>query len=459
MSITPAGILAILISFYIIITKKRIDKIVMALFTFNLLYEGFVNVGYFAALSGQIFKVPDYLQIVTAVFAAVIFLRRPSAKWTVFALTIITSVVLLIFLPFDELVRTFNGVDFINNEKYMHYPSFDLQCVKTSLRLLCFTWNFSAVMRIMTKEDWERIREKYFKLGRFVICFAWFEFVFKNLFGGANLMISVFTAFFGADNAVVVNLSRNGFKVIMGFNNEPSQFAMMLFSYLIIYIIGKEWENQTRRQIWITLSAFGVMILCGSFRPVGMIPILILIYMVVSKKSTNSILAVFGLSIGLILLDTFGMVEYYASRLGRAFQFLVSLDPTGIGGGEAGRLYTIVEAFGVFIKRPLFGIGPGQTFAYGFVPSMLAMTGIFGLMAWYWLMFGKEHGISSANSKTKTNLIITFIISLSWIYTDSIAIGYSIYVIAIILEMKRAAFWKTDIPPKEAKMSGRLENA
>lgn len=442
---TIASVIVCIITIYIVFTKRYVSRILISLFALNLIYEGFINTGYFAIISGQIFKVSDFLQLVMAAFSAVIICKRFPPKLFLYMLVITASVICVILCPFNEMVRTFDGVDYINNAKFMHIPVFDMQCLKTTLRLLCFGWNSAAILLTIRKERWEELRKQYFKFGRIVICYAWIEFVIKNFLGGAQIIKRLFAIIFGVDATIMTGLSRNGLNVIIGFNNEPSQFTMMLFSYLIIYIIGKEWENQTSKQKWITLSAFLLMILSGSFRPIGMIPILILLYMVVSKKPLNSIIIACVVCITLVVLNSFGMIEYYAARLGRTFEFLSTLDPSGIGGGEASRLATIVEAFKVFAKRPILGIGPGETFAYGFIPSMLVMTGLFGTMSWYALIFGRSSGVSLVNNETKTNLILLLIISISWIYTDSIAIGYSIYVLAIALEMKRSVYWTHNV--------------
>lgn len=435
MSITLAGAIVAVLTFYLFLTKARnAERLLISLFGLNLLYEGFINVGYFLIVSGQTFKVPDFLQFVMAFISVVILLYRGFDKnLCLFLLTIIISVFALVVFPLRELVRTFNGVDFINNMKYMHYPAFDLQTVKTSIRLMCFAVNGVAISKCINKEQWKIIKTKYLLAGRVVICYAWGEFILKNIFH-LSITQSVIYYIFGSDTSIMTALSRNGVSVIIGFNNEPSQFAMMLYSYLIIYIISHEWEIQTRGQRYLTYSSIVLMILCGSFRPVAMLPILIILYLIAYGKPKQYIIIMMVVYSTLVLLQTLGFLDYYVTRLSRAFYFLRTGD-LSIGGGEAGRLYTIFEAIHVFAKRPLFGIGPGQTFAYGFIPSMLAMTGIIGLATWYKMIFGTIGRIFRIIDRKKWLLIVSAI-SVSWIYTDSIAIGYSIYVIGIALEIR-----------------------
>lgn len=429
-----AGIAILIYSIYIVLNRRRVNIILIELFALNLCYEGFINVGYFVSIGGQIFKVPDYLQFLMVIFSLMILMKQQHGlKLAAFIFLLGLSVVWLIVDPFGELVKTFNGVDFVNNLEYMHYPSFDLQTIKTTTRLICFAVNAMAVAVCIDGETWEQIKERYFKLGRIVISYAWCEFILKNILH-VSFTENLIRVLFGSDTSIMTNLNRNGLSVIIGFNNEPSQFAMMLFSYWILYILSKEWLKQSRVERNITISSLLLMILCGSFRPVGMYPILILLYLIVTEKPSKAIVIFGVVAIGIGILSMTGMTDYYLGRLTRAFDFLKTGDNT-IAGGEAGRLSTIVEAFKVFLKRPLFGIGPGQTFAYGFIPSMLVMTGAAGTISWYNLMFC---GIGElfTNVKSQKWFWILLVISFAWIYTDSIAIGYSIYVLGIAFVFK-----------------------
>lgn len=435
MSTTLAGILIGVISFIIIIRNVRdVRYILIDLFALNLIYEGFVNVGFFVKVSSQTFKVPDFLQFAMAFFSILVLLRRrANVRLMGFIISILISGAVLALFPYGELVRTFNSVDRINNLKYMHYPSFDLQTVKTSVRLICFAVNATAITSIIDSEVWQKIKKRYFAAGRFVICYAWVEFFLKNIFH-STITEKIIYIIFGSDTSTMTALSRNGLSVIIGFNNEPSQFAMMLYSYLIIYIISKEWLEQSRFQKTLTCSSLLLMIVCGSFRAVAFLPILVVLYLIASEKPYQIIVVACVVSFGIIILDTLGLSDYYLTRLSRAFYFIRTGD-TSIGGGEAGRLYTILEAFQVFLKRPIVGIGPGQTWAYGFIPSMLVMTGAVGLITWYNLIFGY---ISNLHHVVKRNkwLFMILVISISWIFTDSIAIGYSIYVMGIAFSIR-----------------------
>lgn len=442
MSITIAGaFIAVYVLLIIFTCGRNAELLLIRLFTLNLIYEGFINVGYFITVGGQLFKVADFLQFICVFISVGILLRKGTPSRLVgFILAIILSVVMLLIHPYGELVRTFNGVDFVNNLKYMHYPSFDLQTVKTSVRLICFTINGTAVALCLDAEKWNFILNKYLKFGRLVIGYAWIEFFLKNILH-VSITQNIIQFVFGSDTSIMTSLVRNGLRVVIGLNNEPSQFCMMLYSYLIIYIISKSYLYQTRGQNRLTTSGFVLMLLCGSFRAVGLLPILLILYLIVSNKPIQGVVITFLVSIAIMVLSLSGALDYYYMRLGNAISFVQTLDAT-IAGGEAGRLNTIVEAMSVFLKRPLLGIGPGQTFAYGFIPSMLAMTGLLGLVTWYKVIFGAIGNVSKT-SKTDYWFLIITAISISWIYNDSIAIGYSIYVLAIAYIIRFCQFDRT----------------
>lgn len=441
MTITIAGALIAVCVVYLFVTNMhRAETLLLRLFAINLIYEGFINAGYFITLSTQSFRVADLLQFVCAFLGVIILLKKGVPGGLIaFVAAVLMSVAMLLLDPLKELVRTFDGIDFVGNMKYMHYPSFDLQTVKTSLRLSCFAINATAVAVCITRDHWEKLLALYLKAGRLVILYAWAEFVLKNIIH-TSLTDMVISYVFGVDRTIMSELERNGLFVITGFNNEPSQFCMMLYSYYLVYLMSRGYKKQTKGQIYLTLSGLVQMLLCGSFRIVGLLPVLLVLYMIVNRKSSRSILLVCAVFLALVVLYFTGALDYYLARLERALLFTETLD-SSISGGEAGRLNTIVEAFQVFTKRPLLGIGPGQTFAYGFIPSILAMTGIVGLVTWYVLMFGTVGQLGRSKEQGRWFMML-LVISISWIYTDSISVGYSIYVIPMALSIR----YETDVP-------------
>lgn len=435
MAISITGIITILIVVYIIFKKIKVEKIIISLFAFNLFYEGFTNIGYFVKFDLILFKVPDLLQFLIAIFSLVYFLKHKRiSKFVVFfVLSILISVISINLFPYEHLVRTFDSLDYYNNLEYMHYVSIDIQVIKTSLRLIVFIWNAWAIASIITSLEWEKINEKYIKIGIIVIIISWGEFILKNLFG-----LFIFSDFinyiFGSDLKTITELTRNGFFVVSGFNNEPSQFTMMLYSYLLIYIISNHTMKRNKYYNFTALSSIVLMLLSSSFRVVAIIPVLLIVLLVKEGRYRTITIAIAASALIAVVMIYTGFADYFLFRLGRTFQFLQTLDPQGISGGEATRLNTIVEAMQAFKSRILFGLGPGTTWAYGFIPSMLVMTGIAGTFLWYKVLFN-EIGHLSFNKLNKS-LFIICLISVSWIFTDSIGIGYSIYVLAIALSFK-----------------------
>ena len=121
MSFTVAGTLVAIIVVYLFFTKMdRAETLLLSLFTVNLLYEGFINVGYFIQTSGQVFKVADFMQFVCVFLSLIILVKRGFKVGLVaFVAAVLMSVVMLLINPLRELVRTFNGADFVNNTKYI----------------------------------------------------------------------------------------------------------------------------------------------------------------------------------------------------------------------------------------------------------------------------------------------------------------------------------------------------
>ncbi|MBM6839390.1 hypothetical protein H9X77_14430, partial [Clostridium saudiense] len=86
------------------------------------------------------------------------------------------------------------------------------------------------------------------------------------------------------------------------------------------------------------------------------------------------------------------------------------------------RVVTLIESYKLFLKRPLFGMGLGTTYAFGFMPTMLATTGMMTFIAWFKLMF-KTIG---EYAKNKKNLIIIIALIATWNLQGQMEPAYSL---------------------------------
>ncbi len=440
MTITIAGYLTIAYIIYLFYRSRGLGDLLISLFAFNLIFEGFVNIGYFAIIGNTLFKIPDLLQFVMAFVSFFVYFNAGERKARMPLGLILFIIILLInfiniqFFPYDKLVRTFNAADRVNDMAFMHYPEVNVQYIKTSVRMLTFLWNAFAVAKVITEERWEIIKSAFIKFGFLLIGWGYLEFILRNVIGTSEFT-GVLNALFGNDSSIINELRRNEVNVIVGLNNEPSQFTMTLTYFIIFYIVSENKYKSHGKYNILVSSALILMLLSGSFRLVGLLPVILIVYLIKENVKAH----VVGLIILLILVIVFvynaGFLEYYLQRLGGAFKFIETGDAT-LPGGEAGRLNTIKEAFIVFMDRPLIGIGPGTTFAFGFIPSALATIGLLGTGIWYYSVFGLIGNVRLTLQDLSKHLII-ITLTVMWIYTSAIDIAYSIVVLAIALEFRK----------------------
>lgn len=438
MIISAINILVVIAIIYLLFrTRGLVCQLLIGLFEIELIFAGLVNIGSFCDIGSFTISISDFLQIIQlplSVIVLAVYSKEACKKrdaLILFTLAVIASLAMIYLFPYGEAVRTFNAGDRYGADSYQyyHYVSIDTQVIKTSVRFICFAFNACAVSMIIDNKGWEKIKKRWFGIGCVMIAFCWFEFLTVN-FIGSNILDGFYRFLFGSvPNHSII---RNGLHVLCGFTNEPSQLSMVCFDLLLIYIIGNGREYVNNWQHWLILSGFAIPILGGSFRFVGLFPILLAVYMAKSKSSGKKLLLIIALCLGCAIAYYFGAADYIINRLSGVFGFLKT-GQVNIYNGESGRLKTITDALEVFVHRPIFGIGPGTTFAYGFIPSILVMLGFGGTLAWYNLFFREIGGRRCFINKRLRGILL--IISFAWIYTNAISTGYAVTTLALALEL------------------------
>ncbi len=424
MSITPFGLIIIVYTFFTIITKRNASLSYLTIWTAAFLTEGCITAGIFMQIGGTTFSVGDYFQAVLIIMSLSMCVKMQKANDVglviVFILITVLNILSLAFFPLNELVRGYDALDrslqyYSVNDIYT-YPTLGIQTYKTAIRYIIYIINALSFSSFITFEKWKKIEYAYIRTWKKILVYLVFEFITKNLLHWAGY-ISILDWFFGSGNTMmsVSNTTRNGLFVLIGFNNEPSHLLMIIIPFLLIYILSDFDDYNLQKKYSIIVVSLVICLLSGSFRAVGMMPIVLMFLVIKYRKNVLTYSLIGILLLGLFIFGSTGSFDYLANRING-----VILDYSSNSYYVEGRLNTIVEAFDVFIKRPIIGCGLGTAFAYGFIPSILETFGLLGTMYWYRIMFYKIANIRAISH----GYIYMILLSIMWIYTNAISTGY-----------------------------------
>lgn len=423
MSISPFAIVLIISVIWILFTRRGLLNHYLSIITLSLVVEGIVSSGYFVSFGENSISFSDFFQMILLIYSIIVLISIKDKKkyWiVVFVLVVVINILSLALFPLDEYVRRYDSLDksllyYSINDIYS-YPELGIQTYKTAIRFIVYIINLIAFSLCISIDRWVVIVGKYIKACKVMLAYLGIEFLLRNILHW-NGFISIIGWFFGSTNAVTVSsgLVRNGLNVILGFTNEPSQLSMVLTSFVIIYILSNIDENTLTKKNIIIIFSILFSFLCGSFRIVGSLPIILLIYSIKYKRNVGAYAVISALILGVFILGISGNLDYIFTRLSS-----VIADSRSSVLFKEGRINTIVEGFAVFLKRPLIGCGLGTAFAYGFIPSILQTFGLLGTACWYHIAFNKVADIN----RTKNGFKYCVLITILWIYTNAISTGY-----------------------------------
>lgn len=423
MLISPFGICLVVLAISLVISKRSIVDSYFSVWQLAFVVEGCVTAGTFLSTRSFSLSWGDYFQIVLLFLAVIMSLceRKPiSIYFRVFFIIVIGNLLILAFFPLKELVRDYAALDrsltYYSVSDIYVYPKMGIQPIKTAVRFLVYIANALSLFYFISIERWTVIVNKYISIWKFVLKYLTFEFIIKNIFHRYRY-IQILDWFFGSKGAMtrVSTIRRNGLFTLIGFNAEPSHLLMVAIPFLIVYVLSDVDDYSVKKKYMIILYTFFVCFLSGSFRAVGMLPI-VLVFMLIKFKGNPFLYG--GIIVFLIsafLIGVTGNFDYLSDRLASVW-----IDYNSGSYFSEGRLNTIFEAFSVFLKRPLVGCGLGTAFAYGFIPSILETFGLIGALYWYRIMFFKIARVKYI----RHGVIYMLLLTVMWIYTNAISTGY-----------------------------------
>lgn len=414
-----------LVSFMLIIyvthiyTTRNEKDIRIELVFLLLLFSVFTNIGYFINIGGLSIQFDELITILISLFMLKDFFSglKMNKNGVFIGLCLIFSIfigqVLIHLFPYKELVLipgNSPGLGYGLGSGY-DYPSMSIFSVRYFIRIFLMVWIMLWMTSIFNKSDLINIFLKIMKFGKFHFIIIFLEFMGKNILR-INFVGSIIQALFniGSMHTVV----RGGLVTLNGLMYEPAQFAegLWIFGLILIYL---SISNREKTRLLIINIIF--LILSGSLKGLFFSVALILIYLINTNGNMKYIITFSLLFFTILLINLNPSNE----RVSNIINTIMNYDRNLIEyNSENLRMMTVIEAFKVFIDRPILGIGLGNTYAFGALPTILSNIGFIGLTLWLFLI-KKITAI-----KVNLNLIsITLIIALVYTANGSIALMYN----------------------------------
>lgn len=382
----------------------------------------FINVGYF--IESDLINIDYYQGAIILNFLVAVLCR--NSKLTIskscfrYVICLLISFLLLFVVP----STTANVIDlsiprfeyYMTGQIPFSHPMFSKFSIFYLIIAVCLAFVIDTIGKLFTREDWIRTMALIAKWGKVLLIIVCIEIVLKYVLD-SNLYSTFIIKVFGKGTSTYLELvSRGSFRVLQGLTREASHFAysMML---LTILLFATEKISEKKNTIWIIIS-LTALVLSGAFSMVLCVAFLAAYYLIaityygkmdnrISRKKT-AVVVLFS-SILIAILGIVGMVliqrnEYIANRFMEALDIISNLGKNGVDyystlshvTSSQSRLYSTYFTLKEWLKRPIFGLGPGTTFCYSNTVLTLAETGLAtGISMWQFFMKHMEKHCSN----------------------------------------------------------------
>lgn len=272
-------------------------------------------------------------------------------------------------------------------------------------------------------ESLERIIRYIQKFSKYIIALLLIEFITKNIFH-SRIFNDVVSQLFGVGESTVTFIFKRGnLYALQGLTREPSHLALGLFYLALILIFSNRFKNIIKDLIIISFILF----VSGSFSAVLYISAIMGVLILRYYKKRKFLLTIpISVLLGALFLQL-NVSSYYFDRIINSIQFLTNPN-YGINNAatsESFRFTTMFESLNLFMDRPLFGIGLGIPYSYGFVSGALASIGIIGFILWFRYVF-----FTIGNNSFKSfKYIVTLLVV--WFFVGDMSILYGLITILL----------------------------
>ena len=390
----PFGILLLIYLIYFFIRRRNynVKKVWIEIFIVACFIKLNIGMGYFIKLGNYEVLYDEVMTAVLFVLSIIVIFKyreNKSKQVILYSLFFLISAILSLFfcwaIPLD--IPTFSDLSlwdpYVLGQIQKEYITINPYSFIIFIRLLLFCIIAIAFQKVVGKLEFKKIVIILAKLSSIMFMFWIIESIFSLIESDAFRIFA--NKFFGVASASYTSIfQRSGIIVLYGFMKEPSQLNLCLFqNIIIIYAFIKYSNNKTFSYIKI-ISCLILLLLVSAMSSILYILAFMFILLIdyLFNKKINKTQKIIFMSFVLLASLIMGISLYnkYEDRILVALSIVFNGEQELIDGhvSEFARLLSIQNAFTIFFKRPLFGIGTGITSAHTMIPVVLADFGLVG---------------------------------------------------------------------------------
>lgn len=308
---------------------------------------------------------------------------------------ILMGIFVLILFPSNAETINFNtagGWDGYLRGKFfnMQPVSFSMQSILMLIRIICFIVVLVAAKSLLKKQDWFSVLNFLLFFSKLFIIFAFVEYILR--FYLTIDLNEYFNFFFGRGISTGADIER-----LQGFSREPSYYALAIYNVSLLFFLNLQITKNLYSNIsWIVAITF-IGISSGAFSYLWVFSCLFIFVTFFTifnfNLSARRLLVFFNLSL-FIVVPVITLYALNSNSSGRIIEAALQLQKSILGtyvigmdaSSEASRFIGIVESFKSYLDRPLIGLGIGTTYCTSGIISILANTGLIGLILWIRLL-------------------------------------------------------------------------
>lgn len=421
----PFGIILMGYLSWIIFSDKALKDKYAMLIGLLVSLQLFVTVGYMFVFGEFELLYGEFVLIIIILFSILImFIKKIDKRLLLSGFILFSSIVLtevlLTVIPLSEMI--------LRNKDYV-FPKISFYSLIVSLRMVAFIIVALVLKKELNKDNLNKIIDYIYIFGVFTYFIIFIEWVTKNILK-VRIFNDAVTLIFGQGKFTLDTiLTRGNLNSLQGLMREPAHFTEGIFYFTLLIILS---DIKVKRINWVVLFSLTILLFSGSFSSVLYIATLIIVYIAKKKIKISHVMLIGAILLFLIpIVMSSDIFKYYYLRLINSVDFLKTNDASLLLTSEGYRIHSIIETFKLTFKRPLFGIGLGIPYSYGFLSMLFSSMGFLGVSAWYSFVFK-----IFAEMKIKPiSLFILLSLTAVWIFTGSMGNAYSIVILLIAFEI------------------------
>lgn len=400
MEISIAGVLFILLTFYLLLSRDRFEHLLyLCVFT-----ELFVEIGYIAKVGDWVFQISRFVEDVFGLYCLANLKQIPFAlkkSWLVLNICYILPLFFLLIFPSNTLVATSQvSWDAILFEKQSPvHPQISVGVISMTLRFMLYSCSILYIYNRLKYRDYKLLISRLSKICTFFIYFCLLEFVFKNFLGGNEMWGHIIEVLFGKTyDTVLAGRFRGNFYEICLFTKEVSHVAYLLVIMMVIVITNSKLHKKKLISKPIIISFF-LLLVSTSFSVIlflsGFLFMLLIYRLVVIRPAMIKFEISFSILMIIVIpfLTAFFLNTESNSYVGhRLLNMIENIDSILLLDWSYGnvmgdvsiqaRIISVIQTLIAFLSRPLFGLSLNSATCHGATAMLLVGIGVIGFYAW-----------------------------------------------------------------------------